>query len=541
MTRLFFAIAFLLGLCAILWMGASFVGSDPLALTVTAMIAAVYVLGIVELLQFRRTTASLSQALSALPQNGQQAESLPLEPWLDCLPPSLRNAVRARIEGERVGLPAPVFTPYLVGLLVMLGLLGTFVGMVETLGGAVVALQGSAELEAIRAGLAAPIKGLGLAFGTSVAGVATSAMLGLNSTLCRRERMEATRHLDDLAADAFREYSPSYTRQETFRVLQSQADSLPAVVTSMEAMADKLNRMAEALTANQEQFHAATSAHYGELARSVDQSLRESLADSGKLAGESIRPVVAQAMEDIAGKFESISSAALEKLRTEEEQRSTAAAQRLVSLESTVATHLADLGRALEEPMTRLIETASEAPRAAAEVIGQLRQEVSLSIERDNGLLEERQRIMADLDTLAGSLQESSTGQREAVEQLVASSTDMLTNLGDRFTDHASSEVSRMSGIAAEFAGSATEMSSLGEAFTVAVDLFSASNEKLIENLERIEVSLDQSSSRSDEQMGYYVSQAREIIDHSMSSQKEIIEELRRLGSQQDLFPAEAG
>jgi len=95
----------------------------------------------------------------------------------------LQPSVRARIEGERVGLPGPSLTPYLVGLLVMLGMLGTFLGMVMTFKGAVFALEGSADLQAIRAALAAPIKGLGLSFGTSVAGVATSALLGLVSAL----------------------------------------------------------------------------------------------------------------------------------------------------------------------------------------------------------------------------------------------------------------------------------------------------------------------------------------------------------------------
>ena len=51
---------------------------------------------------------------------------------------------------------------------------------------------------------------------------------------------------------------------------------------------------------------------------------------------------------------------------------------------------------------------------------------------------------------------------------------------------------------------------------------------------------LDKSGSRSDEQMGYYVAQAREIIDQSMLSQREIIEELRRLGQTGDLFAEEA-
>ena len=70
-------------------------------------------------------------------------------------------------------------------------------------------------------------------------------------------------------------------------------------------------------------------------------------------------------------------------------------------------------------------------------------------------------------------------------------------------------------------------MSGLSEAFGYAVELFSESNDKLIENLNRVETALDKSSNRSDEQLAYYVAQAREIIDLSMMSQKEIIEELR--------------
>ena len=76
-----------------------------------------------------------------------------LNPWLQKLHPSLQTSVRLRIEGERVALPGPALTPYLVGLLVMLGMLGTFLGMVVTFKGAVFALEGSSDLQAIRAAL----------------------------------------------------------------------------------------------------------------------------------------------------------------------------------------------------------------------------------------------------------------------------------------------------------------------------------------------------------------------------------------------------
>ena len=624
-----------------------------------------------------------------------------LAPWLDQLHPSLQNAVRLRIEGERVGLPAPIITPYLVGLLVMLGLLGTFVGMVDTLSGAVFALEGTTELQAIRAGLAAPIQGLSLAFGTSVAGVAASAMLGLISTLSRRDRMLATRGLDSRIATVFKGFSLAYNRQETFKALQVQAQALPDVAQKLDTMADRLAAMGDTLgdtlIASQNQFHQSATRHYGDLATSVDQSLKATLADSARQAGENIKPFVIDAMAAIsqqtqtthqqltetaqqqlealtarfsdtsaditlawqAGlgaheraneglitrlstsldsfntRFNSVSDvllasfeqsstawieaqaagdqarlkhwtdslgqaqqlaatqlidasasfagelkqvtaiqqasfsntaaqvealstsltglwlqagermdeftttlgAELATLRNEEARRGEAAVERLASLEASVATHVTTLGKSLEDPMTRLIQTASETPRAAAEVIGHLREEISNNIERDNTLLEERKRIMGQLNTLSASLEQTSTAQREAVDQLVSASTNTLQQVGSQFTEQLSAALARMAGVADHFAGSSIEMSSLGEAFGFAVTLFNESNGKLIEQLASIEESMNQSTSRSDEQMGYYVAQAREIIDQTVLSQQEIFEQLHQLNRKEASIP----
>jgi len=46
---------------------------------------------------------------------------------------------------------------------------------------------------------------------------------------------------------------------------------------------------------------------------------------------------------------------------------------------------------------------------------------------------------------------------------------------------------------------------------------------------------LDNSLARSDEQLAYYVAQAREVIDLSMLSQKQIIEEMQQLAGQRAL------
>ena len=135
MNRFLQPLVFAAGLAAICWVGVGYIGSHSLALAITLLIAAFYIVGALELHRYQRATAGLSDALGAL--NEAPAR---LGPWLDRLDASLQNPVRLRIEGERVGLPGPALTPYLAGLLVLLGMLGTFLGMVVTLNGTGAAL-----------------------------------------------------------------------------------------------------------------------------------------------------------------------------------------------------------------------------------------------------------------------------------------------------------------------------------------------------------------------------------------------------------------
>jgi hypothetical protein len=790
MNKHLFNLAFVVGAAAVIWVGVGFIDSSALAMAMTALIFAVYLAGAAELHRFRKATASLSAALGAI------TDELPdLNRFLSGVDSSLQHPVRLRIEGERAGLPGPSLTPYLVGLLVMLGMLGTFLGMVVTLKGAVFTLEKSADLETMRSALAVPVKGLGLAFGTSVAGVAASAVLGLISALCRRERMQAGQLLDTKAATVLSGFSHARQREQTFRALQLQSEALPQVVDKLQAMMLQIEAMSgqlnQRLLANQEQFHSSASETYTALARSVDKSLRESLADSAHAAGESIKPIfeatmhgiaqqttamhertaatvqqqldgladrfsvttasvahtwnaaldsqkqangslatdigrsleafsasfdqragamvakvgealdshqqanlslttdmgrsleafsasfdqragamvakvgdaldsqqqvnsslaadmghsleafsatfdaragalvtqvgdahaklqsgqaaqdeqrqqawtqsleaiaqtltremrdsgaqvltqqqeicraVTQAVRELADQAQAGAGASLAEttrlittaedlmqsriaaeaqwldqhrermdqltgmlqaelgaLRDQEAARGAAAVAHLGELQSTVTTHLATLGIALEQPITRLIETAAEAPRAAAEVIGQMRQEISHSVARDNSLLEERSRIMETLNALLEVINHASHEQRAVIDSLVASSSDKLDAASIAFSADIASESHKLSEIAANVTTSAVDVASLADAFGVAVQSFNAANEKLATNLDRIEVALDKSMTRSDGQLAYYVAQAREIIDLSMSSQKVIIDELRQL------------
>lgn len=670
MNKTLFGTAFFLGAAAVVWMCWIFAGTHGLAFFVTALIGVGFVIGAQELRLYRQATASLSIALDRLPPEVDDLQS-----WIGRLHNSLRNTVQLRIEGERVALPSPVLTPYLVGLLVMLGLLGTFMGMVETLEGAVFALEGTTELTAVREGLAAPIKGLGLAFGTSVAGVAASAMLGLMSTLSRRERMLATQSLDSSISSVFRRFSLVYNRQQTFKAMQLQAEALPLVADKLSDMADKLEQMnsslVDKLLDGQQNFQAHVGESYTQLASDVRDALKDSLAESARLSAESINPVVEKLMSELQGKLEANAQTTheqltantsaqlqslseqlvgstkentnalqanlaeqqqalvsqlentavaiaeqsknsldtqsaklaellqasetlvqtrinteeqwvaghkarmdeltstiqaelaqlgeleaersesgnqrienlattmeskLEALAHQESERSTAAINRLQALEGTVAEQLATLGNALEAPMSSLIETASEAPRAAAEVIVQLRAEIANTTERENAMLEERQAIMEQLASLTSAMAETTAGQQQAMETLVSNSAELLDKAGSRFNEQVDSETNKLNEMTSLFAGSAAEMASLGEAFSHAVELFNQSNEQLVLQLTRIEESLKKSTERNDEQLAYYVTQAREIIDHSVLRQQQVMDAM----SQPDLLEENA-
>lgn len=696
MNRTLHYIAFFLGLAAIAWVGVGYAGINALAFAITLAIGGFYLMGAIELHRFDRATATLSDAVDSL-----QATPATLGEWLGPVHPSLQNAVRLRVEGERVGLPGPAMTPYLAGLLVLLGMLGTFLGMVVTLNGTGIALESASDVLAIRSSLAAPVRGLGLAFGTSLAGVAASAMLGLVSALCRRDRLQTAQRLDMRIATTLRPFSLAHRRDESFRLMQRQAEAMPELADRLQAMMTTIERQGEALNqrlvASQDGFHGKAETVYAGLAASVDRALRDSLTESARIAGATIQPVVEATMAGIARETAALQGTVAQALQTQLEglsmrfetttgrvgaiwetalvehrrsgealsaglgasldrfagtfeQRSaslvdgisarlettvgqlsdgwrtalarhgevseklagdthralaeTAAgfARHAAALHETVGKAHADLqtgidardrqrlaawndslgamavalkdewqqagadtaqrqqeicrtlagtaqeiaahseaqARSTIAEIGRLVDAAAEAPRAAAEVIAELRRKLSDSLVRDNAMLDERARILGTLDVLLGAVNHASTEQRTAIDALVATSAGLLERVGAQFAGTVDAGTGRLAAVGAQLAGSAVEVASLGESFGLAVQRFGESNDRLGAQLQRIETALGKSMVRSDEQLAYYVAQAREVVDLSILSQKQIVEELQHLAARRSAVGSEA-
>jgi hypothetical protein len=153
-------------------------------------------------------------------------------------------------------------------------------------------------------------------------------------------------------------------------------------------------------------------------------------------------------------------------------------------------------------------------------------------VARDNALLEERTRILNTLSTLLDAINHASTEQRGVIDAMVQSSQATLSLASDQFKEQVALETDKLGGIAAQVTVSAVDVASLGETLGFAVRSFSETNEKLMANLQRIEQAIGKSMTRSDEQLAYYVAQAREIIDLSISSQKDVLEALQQRQSE---------
>lgn len=546
--------AFGAGLIAVAWVGAGHLRANPLALLMTLAIAGFYLLGALELRRFDQATAGLARALQGL-----TAEPATLDDWLAQLPAGLRTAVRLRVDGERVALPGPALTPYLVGLLVLLGMLGTFTGMVLTLAGTGAALQQATDLQHMRDALSAPVQGLGLAFGASVAGVAASAMLGLMSTLARRERQQVVQQLDTATATTLRRFTRAHQRDEALQLQQAQARLLPVLVDRLEALATQLQAQAAdtgaQLLAGQQRFQAQAEAAYRGLAASVDQTLQRSLADSTRLAAAALQPLAETTMAGItrettalhgrvAGTLQQQLEALSDRLAASaqalaERQAQQHAAQdsaRLAAWSAALEQTAQRIGSSAEEQagrtiaaLSQLAATAADAPRAAAAVVAQLRETLADNLARDSAMREDHAQVVARLQALLDGVQQGMGAQQAAIDTLVAGAAAALEQAGGRFGAQVDAGSARLADLAAQLGGSAVDVASLGDAFGAAVDLFGQASDRLAGHLQRVDETLLKQIARSDEQLAYYVAQAREVIDLSLLSQKQVVEDLQRL------------
>jgi hypothetical protein len=126
---------------------------------------------------------------------------------------------------------------YMTGLLVFLGLLGTFWGLIETVGSVGKVIDGlkvggdaGALFDTLKEGLAAPLGGMGISFSSSLFGLAGSLILGFLDLQSSQAQNRFYTDLEDWLASTVREYGGEGAPAGVSGELQNAMERLRAVV-----------------------------------------------------------------------------------------------------------------------------------------------------------------------------------------------------------------------------------------------------------------------------------------------------------------------
>lgn len=163
---------------------------------------------------------------------------------------------------------------YLVGLLVFLGLLGTFWGLLKTIGSISETIQAldpgsgdaAAVLDALKQGLSAPLAGMGTAFSSSLFGLSGSLVLGFLDLQAGRAQTRFYTELENwlssvtdlssdmVVAEAGKAESSDEIRvlSERLRSLQESGGSSPRVATAMANLADGISGLVKNMRSEQQ-------------------------------------------------------------------------------------------------------------------------------------------------------------------------------------------------------------------------------------------------------------------------------------------------
>lgn len=189
---------------------------------------------------------------------------------------SLLDSVASRLDESRD------LSRYLVGLLIFLGLLGTFWGLLQTVaavGGVIGTLSAATDTSSLfkelQAGLQAPLGGMGTAFGTSLFGLASSIVLGFCDLQAGQAQNRFYNELEEMLASQTRVSSgaigsgdggdatvPAYIQA----LLETTADNLEALQRTMArgeegrasaaqgnaVLAERLGQLADQMKAEQQ-------------------------------------------------------------------------------------------------------------------------------------------------------------------------------------------------------------------------------------------------------------------------------------------------
>jgi hypothetical protein len=208
---------------------------------------------------------------------------------------SLLDGINARLdEGHDI-------SRYFIGLMVFLGLLGTFWGLLQTISGvadtlSTITVEGDANdlFRQLKSGLQSPLAGMGTAFSSSLLGLAGSLVLGFLELQASQAHNRFFNELED--------WLSGMTRLSGAGPVGDSEQSVPAYIQALlEQTADSLENLQRTITRGEEsriQANASLVALVERLGSLTDQmrSEQQLMAKLAETQGE-IRPMLARLTE----------------------------------------------------------------------------------------------------------------------------------------------------------------------------------------------------------------------------------------------------
>jgi hypothetical protein len=379
-TRARWIVGGLVGAAAVVIAGEALVayvaGGSVVGVTAVLVLVGVLAVGLASLGRARRDVGRELAALAATPPGGalwavRRAEALELqrrgvEPDLDVL-----AEATAAEEAER-GFAGK----YLVAVTILVGLVGTFGGLMETLARVSPLLKGQLATEGpagVLALLAGPLAGLHVTFGTSVVAILVTLALALvqGDVTLHHERLlarlqERTRHVlvPELwpAREGAAERTARSVEELKALVATSSAKSAEVAAAKMAEIArDELTRLADAVSATMTDAAAATR----EAMTGAAAATREAMTGAGKALAETASASAAALRED-GERARAEGAASLATLLTDARRQQGEAADGLARAASTLVDAATSMAAGAEGTVAALTATADRSAAALA-------------------------------------------------------------------------------------------------------------------------------------------------------------------------------
>jgi hypothetical protein len=233
-------------------------------------------------------------------------------------PPTLLAPMASILGGERIGRmaisaqtmrsildsiatrldEARDISRYMIGLLVFLGLLGTFWGLIETVGSVGGVISGlkaggdaSSVFDALKEGLAAPLSGMGISFSSSLFGLAGSLVLGFLDLQTSQAQNRFYTDLEDWLATTVQdlgsggaEFAAGAASGEIRAAIERLRDAIgdansgKAATSAMANLAEAIQGLVHHMRSEQQMIRDwadAQAQQHGEIRRLLEMLLRE--------------------------------------------------------------------------------------------------------------------------------------------------------------------------------------------------------------------------------------------------------------------------